>query len=206
MKADVIKVNKDKSGEVDLNDEIFDGPGREYLFSDVIRLQLAKRRQGTASTKTRSEVRGGGTKPWRQKGRGRARVGTIRSPIWRGGSTIFGPRPRKYGFKIPKKVRRRALRGALSLKQREGKLVILENFEIEEPRTKVFLEIAKGLEINQALLVTKGPNRNLELSTRNLKDFKALRCSNLNLFDLLKFDHIVVEKDAIPLIEGVLIK
>jgi len=206
VKADVINVKKDKAGEIELNDEVFNGPAKEHLFSDVIRLQLANRRKGTASTKTRSEVRGGGSKPWRQKGRGRARVGTIRSPIWRGGGIIFGPHPRNYGFSMPKKARRSAIRGALSLKQRQGKLMILDAFQLDVPRTKAFLEIARGLEIEGALLVTEGPNRNLELSTRNLKNFKVLRFSQINLYDLLKYNYLVMEKAAVPMIEGVLVK
>jgi len=206
VKADVINVKKDKSGEIDLRDEVFNGPAREYLYSEVIRMQMAKRRQGTAATKTRSDVRGGGSKPWRQKGRGRARVGTIRSPIWRGGGTIFGPHPRDYGFNLPKKVRRSAIRGALSLKQRQGKLMILDAFQLDEPRTKAFLELVRGLGVEGALLVTEGPNRNLELSTRNLKEFKTLRYTQINLYDLLKYDYLVMEKAAVPMIEGVLVK
>ncbi|MFQ5586544.1 MAG: 50S ribosomal protein L4, partial [Thermodesulfobacteriota bacterium] len=164
-------------------------------------MQLANRRSGTASTKTRSEVRGGGAKPFRQKGTGRARQGTSRSPINRHGGVVFGPKPRDYSYRVPKKVVRAALASALSLKIREGKLKVVESIDLSEPKTKGAVEFLKGIDSKNALVVTEGANRNVELSVRNIKGCKSLRASGLNLFDLLRHDDIVVTRAALEGIE-----
>jgi large subunit ribosomal protein L4 len=146
-------------------------------------------------------VRGGGRKPWRQKGTGRARAGTSRSPLWRGGGTIFGPHPRAYDYPLPKKVRKAALRSALSLRYQEGKLLLLEDFPAPEIKTKAFVETMEGLGIKNALIVTDGENFNLERSARNVPWVKVLRHNGLNVFDILKYEHLIIVKPAIEKIE-----
>ncbi len=192
---------KKKVGELELKDHIFKAPIKRPLFYEVVRWQLAKRRQGTASTKNRSAVRGGGRKPWRQKGTGRARVGTIRSPLWRGGGVVFGPHPRDYSYPLPKKVRWAALRSALSLRYQEGKLLLLEDISLPEIKTKVFINMMEDLKIKNALIVTDGENLNLERSARNVPWVKVLRYEGLNVFDILKYEHLIILKPAIEKIE-----
>ncbi|MBC7326118.1 MAG: 50S ribosomal protein L4, partial [Moorella sp. (in: Bacteria)] len=156
-------------GEVDLDDRIFGGEVNEAVLHQAVVMQLAARRRGTASTRGWAEVRGGGRKPWRQKGTGRARAGSIRSPLWRGGAVIFGPRPRDYGYKLPKKVRRLALRSALASKVQGGNIIVLDELKLDKPRTKDMAAILKALAAdNKALVVTAVEDQNVELSARNL--------------------------------------
>ena len=152
--AEVININNEKVSEIELNDFVFNGEVKKHLFYEIVKMQLANRRGGNASTKGRSLVRGGGAKPWRQKGTGRARAGTIRSPLWRGGGVVFGPKPRDYSYRLPKKMRKSALRSALSLKFKEGKLKILNSFELSEIKTKSFLKVMDNLNLKNVLIVT----------------------------------------------------
>jgi large subunit ribosomal protein L4 len=199
--CDLYNLQKKKVGTLELPDAIFAAPIKPQLFYEVTTWQLAKRRQGTASTKERSAVRGGGRKPWRQKGTGRARAGTSRSPLWRGGGTIFGPHPRSYGFTLPKKVRRAALRSALSLRFKEGKLLLLQDFPSPEIKTKSFVQAMEGLGITNCLIVINGENLNLERSARNVPWVKVLRHNGLNVFDILKYEHLIIVQPAIEKIE-----
>jgi large subunit ribosomal protein L4 len=199
--CDLYNLQKKKVGTLELPDAIFAAPVKPQLFYEVTTWQLAKRRQGTASTKERSAVRGGGRKPWRQKGTGRARAGTSRSPLWRGGGTIFGPHPRSYGFTLPKKVRRAALRSALSLRFKEGKLLLLQDFPSPEIKTKSFVQAMEGLGITNCLIVINGENLNLERSARNVPWVKVLRHNGLNVFDILKYEHLIIVQPAIEKIE-----
>jgi len=197
----VYNLAKQEVGKLNLKDQVFKAPIKDYLFYEVVKWQLAKRRQGTVSTKNRSAVRGGGRKPWRQKGTGRARAGTMRSPLWRGGGVIFGPHPRDYYYALPKKVRRSSLRSALSLRYQEGKVLLLEDFFLPEIKTKAFITTMEDLGIKNALIVTGGENLNLEKSARNVPWVKVLRCEGLNVFDILKYEHLIILKPAIGKIE-----
>lgn len=167
-------------------------------------MQMAAKRQGTHDTKERGEISGGGKKPWRQKGTGRARVGTTRSPLWRGGGTVFGPTPRDYSFTVPKKVRRLALISALSMKVREEKLVVLKDFPLAEVKTKKFKEVLDRFGLKKTLVVIGEANVALEKSSRNLPDVKMMRCEGINVYDLLKYDSLVLLEPSIQKIEGAL--
>ena len=200
---DLYNLSREKVGEVELKDEVFNGPVKPHLFYEVVKWQLAKRRRGTASTKTRAEVRGGGRKPWRQKGLGRARAGSIRSPLWRGGGVVFGPKPRDYSYPLPKKVRRAALRSALSLRYKEGKLTVLDGFDLGQIKTKLFVEAMEklGLKGEKVLIVTDGKDEVLERSARNVPWAKVLRCEGLNVYDVLNYRHLLILRSALPKIE-----
>jgi len=200
---DLYNLSREKVGEVELKDEVFNGPVKPHLFYEVIKWQLAKRRRGTASTKTRAEVSGGGRKPWRQKGLGRARAGSIRSPLWRGGGVVFGPKPRDYSYPLPKKVRKAALRSALSLRYKEGKLTILDGFDLGQIKTKLFVEAMEklGLKGEKVLIVTDGKDEILEKSARNVPWAKVLRCEGLNVYDVLNYRHLLILRSALPKIE-----
>ncbi|MDN5346949.1 MAG: large subunit ribosomal protein [Clostridia bacterium] len=192
-------------GEIALSDRIFGAEINRALLHEVVTNFLANRRQGTASTKTRGEVRGGGRKPWRQKGTGRARAGSIRSPIWRGGGIVFGPKPRDYGYRLPKKMRRSALCSALSAKAKNDQIIVLDELKLGEPRTKNLLAILDALRAgDSALLVTKEPETNLVLASRNLPEVKSLPAQDLNVYDLLRYDKLVLTKEAVSRIEEVL--
>ena len=186
---------------MELDEQIFNTEIKDYLLHDVVRTQLAKRRAGTASVKNRSMVRGGGRKPFRQKGTGRARAGSIRSPLWRGGGVIFGPTPRDFGFSIPKKVRKQALRIALSVRAGEGKLLLLNQFQLKEIKTKSFLEVLSRFGMEKALIVIGGENFNLERSARNVPGVKVLRVEGLNVYDILHHENLILVKDAVEKIQ-----
>ncbi len=206
MQIDIVNTSGKKVSQIELNDEVFDVPQKNHLFYEVTKMQLANRRAGTASTKNRSDVRGGGAKPFRQKGTGRARQGTSRSPINRGGGVVFGPRPRDYSYKVPKKVVKGALSSALSLKAREGRLKVIESLELSEPKTKGVVELLSKIGTTNVLLVIAEANRNIELAARNIKGCKALRSSGLNVYDVLKYENIVISKEALAGIEERLAK
>jgi large subunit ribosomal protein L4 len=201
----VFDIEKNKVSEIEISDSVFGVPVKEHLISDVIKMQLASRRQGTASTKRRSEVRGGGKKPWRQKGTGRARVGTIRSPIWRGGGIVFGPKPRDYSFKIPKKVKKAALKSALSLKVMQDKMLILRDFPMDEIKTKRFKEVLDRFELRSVLFVLDKPDTILEKSSKNIKEVKMMRSEGINVYDLLKYDNLVLLEPSVKMIERALL-
>lgn len=192
---DIYDQEKNRISEIDLDDKIFGAKVDKNLFHEVVKMQLANRRGGNACTKTRSEVSGGGRKPWRQKGTGRARAGSTRSPLWVGGGVVFGPKPRDYSYSLPKKVRRAALKSALSLKVKEGKLLIVDNLNLEEIKTKAFVSLLKGLAVEGALIVDSD-NVNLERSARNLHTVKVLRPEGLNVYDILKYEYLLLTKQS----------
>jgi large subunit ribosomal protein L4 len=201
---DVYDLDKNIAGTVELDPAVFEAPIREHLFYYVVNWQLANRRSGTASTKTRGEVSGGGKKPWRQKHTGRARQGSIRAPQWRKGAIIFGPRPRDWSYSMPKKVRREALKSALSLKYRDGNLLILKDFNLSEIKTKQVINFLKKFELSHALVVISGDNENLQKSARNLKEVKVLKSDGLNVYDLLRFKTLIITEDSLNRVQEVL--
>lgn len=201
----VYDIEKTKIAEVELSDLVFGVEVNERVLHEVVKMQLACRRQGTASTKGRSDVRGGGKKPWRQKGTGRARAGTTRSPLWRGGGIVFGPKPRDYSYKVPKKVRKAALKSALSMKVKEDKVTILKSFSMDEIKTKKFVEILDRFELGKTLFVLDEKNVILEKSSRNIKDVKMMRSEGINVYDLLKYDNLVLLEPSVKKIEGALL-
>ena len=202
----VYDMSKTEVGSIDVQDTVFAAEVNRHLFYEVIKWQLAKRRAGTAKTKGRSEVRGGGAKPYRQKGTGRARQGSRRAPNHVGGGTVHGPRPRSYGYNLNKKVRKGALRSALSLRASEQKLLVLRDLEFAAPKTKEAAKVFDVLANGNALILDNVQNRNLELSVRNLPKVKLLDVDGINLFDLLKHEYLVVTEPTVRKLEGALSK
>lgn len=201
METPVLNTANQQVGTLALSDRIFGAPVHDTLLWEVVRMQLANRRRGTHKVKHRSEVRGGGRKPWRQKGTGRARVGSRRSPLWRGGGTIFGPTPRDYGYSVPKKKRRGALRSALAAKLRDGELVVLEGWDLGEIKTKSFVETMKTLGIDNALVVIPDKNEIIEKSARNVPWVKVLRVDGLNVYDILRYEKLILLTGTIEKLE-----
>ncbi|HBT97035.1 MAG TPA: 50S ribosomal protein L4 [Desulfobulbaceae bacterium] len=199
--AKVVNVENQEVGEITLDPNVFDVEIKEYLLHDMVRFQLAGRRAGNACTKTRIEVKGGGKKPWKQKGTGRARSGSRTSPLWRGGGVVFGPKPRDYSFKLNKKVRRQALAVALSAKKVADNLMVLNDFPMEDLKTKSFLRVMKNLNVDNGLIVISEQNENLHKSARNVKDFKVLSVGGLNVYDILLHEKLVLLKPAVSGIE-----
>ncbi|RKD22704.1 50S ribosomal protein L4 [Ammoniphilus oxalaticus] len=192
-------------GEIELAEAIFGIEPNQNVLHDAIVMQQASLRQGTHDTKVRSEVRGGGRKPWRQKGTGRARHGSIRSPQWVGGGVVFGPTPRSYAYKLPKKVRRLALKSALSSKVQSNELLVLEGLQFDEPKTKEMVQVLKGLNLNQkTLVVTDSYEENVVKSARNIPGVKFVTAEGINVLDLIKHDKLVITKDAVAKVEEVL--
>jgi large subunit ribosomal protein L4 len=199
-----LDTNGVKTTDVTLDETVFGAVGPSHLLHDVVRMQLANRRQGTASTRRRSEVRGGGKKPWKQKGTGRARSGTRRSPLWRGGGTVFGPQPRSYGYEIPRQVRAAALRVALSEKVRAGQFVVVDSLSLEEPSTKVFKALLARLGVQgRVLIVTDQAQQDdaTSKSCRNLPDLTLVPTPGLNVYDILRHDTLVMTKGAVSAVE-----
>jgi large subunit ribosomal protein L4 len=197
----VYDIGNQKMSDMELDDRVFDAEIKSNLFYDVVRMQLASQRKGSASTKNRALVRGGGAKPWRQKGTGRARAGSRRSPLWRGGGTIFGPMPRDYSFALPKKEKRAALRAALSLKRQEGKLILLDGFPLAGYKTRQILEVLRRFEVDNALIVTDEKSLFLERSSRNIPKIQVLRYKGLNVYDILNHEHLILLSAAIEKIQ-----
>ncbi|MEI6125478.1 MAG: 50S ribosomal protein L4 [Pseudomonadota bacterium] len=197
---DVYNISRERVSQVEVPDEIFDAELKEHLFYDVIRMQMANRRSGNSSTKQRGEVRGGGKKPWKQKGTGRARAGSTRSPLWRGGGIIFGPKPRDYSYDVPKKVKKLALCSALTLKRKNEKLLILDKIEIQEIKTRIVMRMLNELGVKRALIIEEG-NSNLRLSARNLPEVKVLSPEGLNLYDLLNYDDLFITQNCLEKIQ-----
>jgi len=193
-------------GEITLADSVFNVKINSSLLHQAVVMQLASRRQGTAKAKTRSEVRGGGAKPWRQKGTGRARHGSRRSPIWTGGGVVFPPVPRSYGFRMPKKAWRLALKSALADKVQNGKLIVLEDLQFPEPKTKAALGVLTNLKVvdGKTLIVLAEKNEIISKSTRNLPGVMTLTAEGLNVYDILFHDHLVITKDAVGKVEEAL--
>ena len=201
----IYDIENNKVSEIELSDSVFGVEAREALIYEVVRMQMAARRQGTSSTKGRSDVRGGGRKPWRQKGTGRARAGTTRSPIWRGGGITFGPKPRDYSYKVPKKVRKAALISVLSMKVKEERILILRDFPMEEIKTKKFKEVLDRFGLKSALFVLDESSPVLEKSSRNLKEVKMLRSEGINVYDLMRYDNLVLLEPTVKMIEGAIL-
>lgn len=191
-------------GEIELRDDIFGVEINEALLHQVVKMQLANKRQGTQSTLTRAEVRGGGAKPWRQKGTGRARHGSIRSPIWIKGGVAFAPKPRKYGFKMPKKMRRQALKSALSSKVANEDIIVLEALELSEPKTREMVKILKNLEADKkALVVLSERDEKVARASGNIQGVKLAYINTLNVLDILNYDKFIITKEAVEKVEEV---
>nr|MDH3152651.1 50S ribosomal protein L4 [Bacillus licheniformis] len=197
--------NGSTAGDIELNDSVFGIEPNESVVFDAILMQRASLRQGTHKVKNRSEVRGGGRKPWRQKGTGRARQGSIRSPQWRGGGIVFGPTPRDYAYKLPKKVRRLAIKSALSSKVNDNNLIVLEDLNLDAVKTKEMATILKGLSIEKkALIVTADANETVELSARNLPGVTVVEANGINVLDVVGHEKLVMTKAAVEKVEEVL--
>jgi len=194
--ADIYNTNKEKVSQVVLDEKVFGCEVKPHLLYEAVKMQLANRRAGTASTKNRAQVRGGGKKPWRQKGTGRARAGSIRSPIWKGGGVTFGPLPRNYSYRLNKKVKKLALRTALSIKLKEDNLLILDNFNLPEIKTKDFITTLSRLNIKDAFIIDDN-NLHLEKSARNVPFVKVLRPEGLNVYDILKYDKLIITQSCL---------
>lgn len=200
----IYNINGDQVGEIDLKDEVFGVPVHQQALHDAVTMQLAGRRRGTHDTKTRAEVSGGGRKPWRQKGTGRARAGSSRSPIWRGGGIVFGPHPRDYSFRIPRKVRRLAMKSALSSKVDSGSIIVLDELTINAPKTKDMVKMLQNLKVDRkALVVTAEKAEAVYKSARNIPGVKPLSVPGLNVYDLLAHNTLVITKDAVAKVEEV---
>lgn len=193
----VVTQTKQPAGELTLPAGAFDGPVRKHLLYEVVNMQRANRRAGTHATKTRGEVSGGGKKPWRQKGTGRARAGSSRSPLWTGGAIIFGPQPRDYSYRLPASARRSALRSALAMKVRDGALMVVDRIEIADGKTKSVVAMLAALGVERALIVTEAANPLLERAARNLPTVKVLRAEGANVYDILRYDHLVLTQAAV---------
>ncbi len=205
MRAVVRNTQGETVDEIELRDDIFGMEPNVPVMHQALVRQLANARLGTHKTKKRKEVSGGGRKPWRQKGTGRARQGSIRAPQWRGGGTVFGPQPRSYGQKMPRKMRRLAYRSALSLKAQDGQVVLLDEFQMEVPKTQEMLNILDRLTVDSsALILLPQPDKNVEMSVRNIPDVKTVRASYLNVRDLLNYDYLVIPLASLDVIEGIL--
>lgn len=191
-------------GEMDLNDSVFGAKINEPVLHQAVHVYLANQRRGTQSAKTRAEVRGGGRKPWRQKGTGRARHGSIRSPQWTGGGVVFAPKPRDFSKKMPKKMRRLAMISALSSKVADNQMIVLDNLSMDQPKTKFIVDMIKNLNISRkALIVLKDKDDIIRRSANNIQGVKTTLASTLNVYDILKYDAFVVTKDAVEAIEEV---
>ena len=199
---DVQNVKGKQISQVELADDVFSVPVKSSVLHEVVTMQLANRRSGTAAVKHRSDVRGSGKKLFRQKGTGRARRGDVKSPLLRGGGVVFGPDGRSYTKKVTKKVRKLALKMALSSKLVENELMVLDQFKLDQIKTKEFVSVLNRLKLHNALIVTEAQNENLELSSRNVPDVKVLRSDGLNVYDILKYRTLVLLEPAVKNIEG----
>jgi large subunit ribosomal protein L4 len=199
----VVNMDNKETGKVDLPKKLFDGPVRIDLIHEAVKNYLANQRQGNASTKTKGLVRGGGKKPWRQKGTGRARAGSIRSPLWRGGGTVFGPLPRDYSYKLPKKVKRKALYAAFTSKLQNESIIVINEVVINEPKTRLVKKFLETMQLDnkRVLLVVDKRDRNLELASRNLYLVKVAKASDLNVYDLLYYEKMILTMKAVNLLK-----
>lgn len=200
--VDVLNSKGEKVSQVELSEEIFNVPVKSSVLHEVVTMQLASRRSGTASVKRRGEVKGSTKKLFRQKGTGRARRGSIKSPLLRGGGVVFGPSPKSYAYKVPKKVRRLALKMALSSKLQENELTVVDQLELDRIKTKAFAEVIRTLDKSNVLLVTEAADEKLILSSRNLPNVKVLKVDGLNVYDILKYKDIILLEPAVKAIEG----
>lgn len=199
--CDILNIRAEKVGEIDLNDLLFNVEINTGILHEVVCMQRANRRSGNACTKTRGEVSGGGAKPWRQKGTGRARAGSRTSPVWRGGGTVFGPKPRDYSYTMPKKVKRLALKMAMTARKLEGNLVVVDKFELPEAKTKEFVNVMNNFQFENCLVVTGELDDKINLSSRNAVAYKVLPVAGLNVYDILKYSKLMLLQSSLPLIE-----
>lgn len=200
--VDVLNIKGEKVSQTELADSLFDVPVKQSVLHEVVTMQLACRRAGTASVKHRSDVSGSGRKLFRQKGTGRARRGDIKAPPLRGAGSVFGPDPRSYAYRVPRKVRKMALKMALSCKLKDNQLVVLDGFSLAKIRTKDFMDALNSLKVQNALIIIDQKDENLELSSRNVPDVKVLRTEGLNVYDILKYENLVLLESSIKGIEG----
>ena len=203
LKVDVLNMEGKKVGDVELSEAVFGIEVNDVVVHTALVNYLANQRQGTSSTKTRAEVRGGGRKPWKQKGTGRARQGSIRSPQWIKGGIVFGPKPRSYKYAIPKKIRQLALKSVLTSKVQEGKLIVVDNIDLQEIKTKEIIKFLANISVTKGLIMLENKNLNVQASTRNIANMKTTLVNTINVFDLLKYDNLVVTQDAIKKLEEV---
>ena len=199
----VLNMEGKEVGSMELNDAVFGVEINEHLVHQAVVLQLANNRQGTQKAKTRSEVSGGGRKPWRQKGTGHARQGSTRAPQWTGGGVVFAPVPRDYSFKMNKREKRAALKSALTSRVEENKFIVIDEINFEEAKTKNFANILKSLDVSKALVVLEDDNKNAELSARNIADVKTAKTNTINVYDILKYNTVITTKAVVAKIEEV---
>mgnify|MGYP000285491304 FL=1 len=199
----VYNIEGKEVGTIDLNDAVFGVELNEHLVHMAVISQLANKRQGTQKAKTRSEVSGGGRKPWRQKGTGHARQGSTRAPQWTGGGVVFAPTPRDYSFKLNKKERRAALKSALTSRVEEKKFIVVDEINFDEIKTKKFQDVLNNLSVSKALVVLEDGNKNAELSARNIADVKTAKTNTINVYDILKYNTVIATKAAVQAIEEV---
>ncbi|MCL6597437.1 MAG: 50S ribosomal protein L4 [Alicyclobacillus macrosporangiidus] len=202
-KVAVYNMDGAQVGEIELDERLFAAPVRPDLMHQVVLSYLASQRRGTHKVKGRSEVRGGGRKPWRQKGTGRARQGSIRAPQWKGGGVVFGPKPRSYAFRVPKKVRRQALYSALTSKVDGGKLIVLDELRVPEIKTKPMVAMLRRLNLEKALIVDAEKQQNAELSLRNIPGVTYVPANAVNVYEILRHDHLVLTRDAVAKVQEV---
>ncbi|TDF91452.1 50S ribosomal protein L4 [Paenibacillus piri] len=203
-KVAVYNVSGSQVGEVELSDSVFGIEPHVHVLNEAVLMQRASLRLGTHKVKGRSEVRGGGRKPWKQKGTGRARQGSIRAPQWKGGGVVFGPTPRSYGYKLPKKVRRLAIKSALSSKVIGNEIIVLDQLQMSQPKTKEFATILNNLKVDRkALVVTAGYEENVALSARNIPGVKFVVAEGINVLDVMVYDKLIITKDAVQKVEEV---
>lgn len=203
-KLNILNVSGQNVGEIELLDSIFNIEVNEHVLYEAVKNQLANKRQGTQSAKTRAEVRGGGRKPWKQKGTGRARQGSIRSVQWIGGGVAFAPKPRNYRYTLPKKVRRLAMKSALTSKVQNGEMIVLDALEMNAPKTKEFVQILKNINASKkALVVTAENNENVIRSARNIQGVATATVNTINVYDILKYDSFIITTDAVKKVEEV---
>ena len=203
LKVDVLNMDGKKVEDIELNENVFGVEVNDVVVHTALVNYLANQRQGTQSTKTRSEVSGGGKKPWKQKGTGRARQGSIRAPQWIKGGIALGPKPRSYRYSIPKKVKQLAFKSVLTSKLQEGKLVVLDKLNLDEIKTKSMLKVLNNIKVNNALVMLDEKNLTVQASARNIEGVKTTLVNTMNIFDLLKYDSLVVTKDAVKKLEEV---
>lgn len=203
-KVTIYNISGDQVGEIELSDDVFGIEVNENAMYEVVKNQLANKRQGTQSTKTRGEVRGGGRKPWKQKGTGRARVGSSRSPLWIGGGVSFAPKPRDYSYRLPKKIRKLAMKSALTSKVNNDEIIVLDGLNISAPKTKEMINILSNLNADKkALIVMDERNDAVIKSARNIPGIKTTSVNTLNVYDILKYDKFIITKDAVQKVEEV---
>lgn len=203
-KVAIYNVSGQEVGDIELSESVFGVEINQHVLYEVVKNQLANKRQGTQSAKTRAEVRGGGKKPWRQKGTGRARAGSIRAPHWKGGGVIFAPKPRDYSYSVPKKVKRLAMKSALSSKVQNSEIVVLDELNLSAPKTKEMVSILSNIKVaKKALIVTAENNENAIKSSNNIAGVQTVTVNTLNVYDILKYDSFVITKEAVKKVEEV---